>query len=246
MMALQRAGQRVRAWAQSGLDRRTGQPPSPSTDAQPFMGLEAEAPVGMGLYKGNRQLLTLKAIAAGLEQQQGARDWPPWAPAPADSGRAVAAAQAMAWANSRSAGLCTTTLSSSQRANSSAVGGRWAFGERVIQSKRPLEGVDAAGFEVQGQAGIRQGRAKGPQVMFEGLTAGDHHKAGPGGGGGPHPLHQLAERALGWAPPGQECLVSHQGQPTEQPARRMKKALRPARAPSPAGNGRFPPPAGWW
>jgi hypothetical protein len=38
---------------------------------------------------------------------------------------------------------------------------------------------------------------------------------------------------LGWAVTGQEGLVSHHGQPTLQPASRMKKALRPAWQPSP-------------
>ena len=37
----------------------------------------------------------------------------------------------------------------------------------------------------------------------------------------------------GWGAAAQECLVSHQLQPTPQPARRMKKALRPAWIPSP-------------
>ena len=38
---------------------------------------------------------------------------------------------------------------------------------------------------------------------------------------------------FGWESAGHECLVSHQGQPTVQPANRMKKALRPAWWPSP-------------
>ena len=45
------------------------------------------------------------------------------------------------------------------------------------------------------------------------------------------PMPQLRRREC--SATGQECLVSHQLQPTLQPASRMKKALRPAWSPSP-------------
>ena len=168
------------------------------------------------------------AVAAG-ESQPGCSS----SSGPGLSPRTCRAWTAMAAAKARSAASCTTTLSSWQAASSSAVGGRWRLGERVIQAKRPLSGSTPLVSRCSGRPKGSKAWQRGPRLWCRGSPPVITTKAAPAAVAAAVSAISSAGERLGCCSAGQECLVSHQEQATAQPPRRMKKALRPAWSPSP-------------
>ena len=160
------------------------------------MGLQAEAPIGAGLHKSDRKLLALGAVVAGLEQQQGARRWvlkpvSRGVHGPGAGGGSHGQGEIQI---GRAVHHHLELIAAGQQLSCGRPMGLGGEGDPVEVAR---ERVDAAGFQVQGQAGSGQGGAEGLQVVFKRFPARDHHEAGSSSGGRSDPSHQLSKVALG-------------------------------------------------